>query len=183
MPGPLSSLAGSVTSSTVVPPTKSPRTDTCAVPVAVPRPAPVLAATVMTFVPKPTGTVAENAPLSSAVAVTTDEAPATSVSFINFGAFTAFTFVNLCVIALAIRRRNLRGPKAVLINLVVPLVGAAIDVWLLTNLDSRAIILGLSWLVLGILYLTYLTRGFRRPPPEMDFAEDDESTDAEPVQA
>jgi putrescine importer len=108
--------------------------------------------------------------------------PATSVSFINFGAFTAFTFVNLCVIAMAIRRRNARGPKAVLVNFVVPLVGAAVDVWLLTNLDSRAIILGLSWLVLGILYLTYLTRGFRRPPPEMDFVEE-ETTDAEPVQA
>jgi amino acid transporter len=108
--------------------------------------------------------------------------PATSVSFINFGAFTAFTFVNLCVIAMAIRRRNLRGPKGVLLNLVVPLIGAAIDIWLLTNLDAIAIRLGLSWLALGILYLLYLTRGFRRPPPEMDFAED-EPSDAEPVQA
>jgi amino acid transporter len=108
--------------------------------------------------------------------------PATSVSFINFGAFTAFTFVNLCVIAMAIRRRNLRGPKAVLVNLVVPLIGAAVDVWLLTNLDGIAIRLGLGWLALGILYLLYLTRGFRRPPPEMDFVEE-EPSDVRPVQA
>ena len=46
----------------------------------VPRPAPVVAATVITLVPNPIGTVAENAPLPSAVVVTTDEAPATSVS-------------------------------------------------------------------------------------------------------
>jgi amino acid transporter len=97
----------------------------------------------------------------------------TSVSFINFGAFTAFTFVNLCVIAMAIRRHALRGPLAVLVNLVVPLIGAGIDVWLLTNLDANAIRLGLSWLAVGIVYLTYLTRGFRRPPPEMDFAEEE----------
>ncbi|HEY3752066.1 MAG TPA: APC family permease [Pseudonocardiaceae bacterium] len=118
------------------------------------------------------------------VAVALD--PATSVSFINFGAFTAFTFVNLCVIGLAIRRRTLRGPKAVLVNLIVPIVGAAIDVWLLTNLDAIAIRLGLIWLGIGIIYLAYLTRGFRKPPPEMDFAEDDEPSDPadlEPAEA
>lgn len=96
----------------------------------------------------------------------------TSVSFINFGAFTAFTFVNLCVLALAIRRRRLTGVRNVLVNIVLPLVGAAVDVWLLTNLEPTAKILGLSWLGLGVLYLVCLTRGFRRPPPELDFAED-----------
>lgn len=104
------------------------------------------------------------------VAVALD--PATSVSFINFGAFTAFTFVNLCVIAMAIRRRTLSGVKGILINLVLPLAGAAVDVWLLTNLDGVAIRLGLSWLAIGIVYLAYLTKGFRRPPPEMDFDEE-----------
>ncbi len=69
------------------------------------------------------------------VAVALD--PATSVSFINFGAFTAFTFVNLCVIGMAIRRRTLRGVKRMLLNLVLPLAGAAVDVWLLTNLDAH----------------------------------------------
>jgi amino acid transporter len=104
-----------------------------------------------------------------------------SVSFINFGAFTAFTFVNLCVIGMAIRRRTLRGVRGILLNLVVPLVGAAIDVWLLTNLDSIAIYFGLSWLVIGILYLTYLTRGFRRPPPEVDFTEEEPAQPAAAV--
>lgn len=110
--------------------------------------------------------------LVGVVAVALD--PATSVGFINFGAFTAFTFVNLCVIALAIRRRTLAGVRGVLLNLLLPLVGAAVDVWLLTNLDPIAIRLGLSWLGIGILYLVYLTRGFRRPPPEMEFDEDAE---------
>ncbi len=31
--------------------------------------------------------------------------------------------------------------------------------------------LGLVWLVIGIVYLAYLTRFFQAAPPEMDFAE------------
>ena len=42
----------------------------------------------------------------------------------------------------------------------------------LLHLDGKAKLLGLGWLTLGVLYLTYLTRGFRRPPPEMDFVEE-----------
>jgi putrescine importer len=87
----------------------------------------------------------------------------TSTSFITFGAFTAFTFVNLSVIAIWLRQRG-----SVLRNLVVPVV-AAVDLWLLVHLDGTAITLGLIWLVLGVCYLVYLTRGFRRPPPEVTF--------------
>ncbi|GAA1679266.1 APC family permease [Fodinicola feengrottensis] len=95
----------------------------------------------------------------------------TAASFINFGAFTAFTFVNLCVIAYALRQRTLRGPAGWILNLVIPLIGAAVDVWLLTNLDSNALLIGLCWLVIGVVILVYLTRGFRRPPPEVTFSE------------
>ncbi|MFD1049641.1 hypothetical protein ACFQ1S_31000 [Kibdelosporangium lantanae] len=90
----------------------------------------------------------------------------TSTSFINFGAFTAFTFVNISVIALYIRKR---GP--VVRNLVFPVIGAAVDIWLLVNLDGAALTLGLIWLGLGILYLAYLTRLFRVAPPEITFEE------------
>jgi amino acid transporter len=96
-----------------------------------------------------------------------------STGFINFGAFTAFTFVNMCVIAPAIRNRILGTARGILLGLVAPLIGAGVDVWLLTNLDRTAIILGVSWLVIGICYLLYLTRGFRIAPPEMSFAEED----------
>ena len=41
----------------------------------------------------------------------------------------------------------------------------------LTQLDSRALILGLSWLGVGIIYLLVLTRGLTRKPPEMDISE------------
>jgi amino acid transporter len=90
---------------------------------------------------------------------------ATSTSFINFGAFTAFTFVNLAVIAYFLRHRDehLSPWRYVLL----PAVGAAIDIYLLTELDSKALILGLSWLGIGIVYLLVLTRGLTKEPPEM----------------
>jgi putrescine importer len=97
-----------------------------------------------------------------------------AVSFINFGAFTAFTFVNLCVLAHAVRQGKLRTPRQILTNAVAPLLGAGFDVWLLTQLDWRAHLLGGIWLGLGIIYLIFMTRGFRRPPPEVDFSEDAE---------
>ena len=58
----------------------------------------------------------------------------------------------------------------------LPLVGFAMSVWLWTSLSGQSLRLGLIWLAVGIAYLAWLTRGFRRPPPEMDFAEADVET-------
>jgi putrescine importer len=52
------------------------------------------------------------------------------------------------------------------------LPSAVVDVYLLLHLDGKAKLLGVIWLTCGVLYLAYLTRGFRRPPPEMESAED-----------
>jgi putrescine importer len=89
----------------------------------------------------------------------------TSTSFINFGAFTAFTLVNIAVIAYFLRNRGqgLNGVRYVLL----PAIGAVIDGYLLTQLDSKALILGLSWLGIGLVYLLVLTRGLTREPPVM----------------
>jgi putrescine importer len=97
---------------------------------------------------------------------------ATSTSFINFGAFTAFTFVNLSVIATFLRERRAGTNGRPVPNVLIPAVGALVDLWLLIHLDGRALTLGLIWLALGIAYLAYLTRGFRHAPPEMEFSED-----------
>lgn len=95
----------------------------------------------------------------------------TSTSFINFGAFLAFTAVNISVIALYLKNNAEVKPLGVLIGLVIPAVAAVCDLFLLWNLDKDAKILGLVWLVIGIAYLAYLTRAFQTAPPEMDFAE------------
>ncbi|MFK0018791.1 APC family permease [Streptomyces sp. NPDC090798] len=96
---------------------------------------------------------------------------ATSTSFINFGAFTAFTFVNVSVLATYVRARRAGETPSPLSYVVAPAVGAVVDLYLLFHLDGRALTLGLVWLSLGVVYLAYLTRMFRVPPPEMSFTE------------
>jgi len=100
---------------------------------------------------------------------------ATSTSFINFGAFTAFTMVNVSVIAYYVKRRREGTFLNPLLYLVLPIIGAIVTAYLLTKLDINAIVLGLSWLTVGVVVLAVVTKGFRKMPPEMDF---DESGDA-----
>jgi putrescine importer len=95
----------------------------------------------------------------------------TATSFINFGAFVAFTMVNVCVIAYFVHRRRAGQPPAVFGYVVLPALSAVVNVYLLTRLSSTAILLGLGWLALGVCYLVALTRGFRTPPPEMTLEE------------
>ena len=100
----------------------------------------------------------------------------TSTSFINFGAFSAFTLVNLSVIAHFLRHRPQRRIGAVLAWVALPLAGAVVDFYLLTRLDIRAIVFGSLWLVIGVVLLAWLTRGFRQAPPQMSIDEEAETT-------
>jgi amino acid transporter len=95
----------------------------------------------------------------------------TSTSFINFGAFLAFSLVNLSVIFHYWLGAKQRGVRELILFLVFPFIGLLADLWLMVSLDHLAIYLGLVWLAIGLVYLSMLTRGFSRQPPEMDFQE------------
>ena len=105
---------------------------------------------------------------------------ATSTSFINFGAFVAFTLVNVSVIVYYLRHRNAGERLNPVLYVVMPAIGAVITAYLLTQLDSRAIILGLSWLGVGIIVLAVTSRGFRDLPPEIA-VDEAEGAVAEPL--
>jgi amino acid transporter len=91
----------------------------------------------------------------------------TATTFINFGAFVAFTFVNLSVIAHAWKTRRQRRMAGMALWLLPAAIGVAATVWLLLNLGIYAHILGGIWCGIGIVYLAVLTRGFKRPPPQL----------------
>ncbi|MGY2440593.1 APC family permease [Pseudomonas sp. SDO52101_S400] len=95
----------------------------------------------------------------------------TSTSFINFGAFLAFSLVNLSVIFHYWIGGEKKGLRELILFLVFPFIGLVADLWLMVSLDHLAVYLGLSWLAIGVVYLAVLTGGFRRQPPEMDFQE------------
>ncbi|RWR14036.1 APC family permease [Siminovitchia fortis] len=97
----------------------------------------------------------------------------TSTSFINFGAFITFTFVNLSVIGHYFVRSKKRKGKDFILFLVLPLIGTALNIWLFTNLDVHALTLGSIWAGIGFIYLLFLTKGFKKEPPEMKLEEAD----------
>jgi putrescine importer len=101
---------------------------------------------------------------------------ATSTSFINFGAFIAFTAVNIAVIVLWWQRRRDGERLNAIAYVVAPGVGAVIIVSLLVRLDQNAVLIGLAWLVLGTIILAISTGGFRTQPPEVRIDEAEAAT-------
>ncbi|CAI3952889.1 APC family permease [Commensalibacter papalotli (ex Botero et al. 2024)] len=93
----------------------------------------------------------------------------TAASFINFGAFLAFMFVNLSVINHFWVREKQRSGWQILSYLIFPVIGLGTTFWLFISLDKLAFTLGIIWLCLGIIYLAFLTNMFKKDPPEMQF--------------
>ena len=90
---------------------------------------------------------------------------------ISFGALIAFSAVNLSVVKHYFIDRRERSGILLLRNLILPLIGFALTMWLWTSLSGRAFVVGLSWLALGVIILAVVTRGFRRPTPKLDLRE------------
>lgn len=99
-------------------------------------------------------------------------------SFINFGAFLAFICVNISVIVLFFWKKRRRNVKGMLLYLLIPGIGAVLDIWLLINLDKLSIIVGGTWFVLGFCYLIYLTKGFKKRAPTLAMTTKDEEKQA-----
>ncbi len=90
---------------------------------------------------------------------------------ISFGALIAFSAVNLSVVKHYFIDRRERSGILLLRNLILPLIGFGLTMWLWTSLSGRAFLVGLSWLALGVIILAVITRGFRRPTPRLDLTE------------
>lgn len=90
-------------------------------------------------------------------------------SIVSFGALTAFSVVNLSVV----KHYWIDHPekRSVVPHLVLPLIGFGLTVWLWTALSQNALVTGLIWLAVAVVWLGVLTRGFRRRPPEVQFEE------------
>ncbi len=95
----------------------------------------------------------------------------TATSLINFGAFTAFSFVNLCVIISFLKTKQARTAGNIISNIIAPCLGLIFIIYLWINLDLFSIIIGLIWTGLGIIYLAFTTNLFKSPPPEIKFEE------------
>ncbi|MFD0343720.1 hypothetical protein ACFVH0_34450 [Streptomyces sp. NPDC127117] len=101
-----------------------------------------------------------------------DSSPAAIPAAAAIAAYShlGFTAVNACVIIYFARNRGTGGVK-VLGHVVAPALGACVTICPLTQLSATAILIGGCWLVLGFVHLLRLTRGFRRPTPELSMSD------------
>ena len=84
-------------------------------------------------------------------------------SIVNFGALVAFMAVNACVLLqLRIKDRE-RGAKSLLLHVILPVLGFAVNFTIWINLDVTAKIIGFAWAALGLIILGWQTKGFRQP--------------------
>ena len=85
-------------------------------------------------------------------------------SLINCGALSAFTFVNLTgIVYVAYRRREIKGARQILRNIVLPGLGVLLTVLLWLYLSAESTRYGIIWFAVGIAVLLGITRFFRRP--------------------
>ncbi len=89
-----------------------------------------------------------------------------AVELLNFGAFVGFILVNLSVIQFFYIGRKQRTGAALFHNLLFPLAGALVCIYVWMNLSTQAKIVGFMWLGIGALYLAFHTRGFKHKPSQ-----------------
>jgi amino acid transporter len=89
-------------------------------------------------------------------------------SIVSFGALVAFSAVNLTVIKHYFFDE---GEKNVLNNVVLPVIGFLLTVWLWFNLSELTLEVGVIWLAIGFVWLLFVTRAFQRPTPVLDMEE------------
>lgn len=93
-------------------------------------------------------------------------------SVINFGALIAFTFVNLSVIAyFVIKKKQYKTGKDFFNYVIMPTLGAIFTGILWYHLHADAFIGGAVWLLLGLIYVLYITKGFKKKLGRFDFDE------------
>ncbi len=101
------------------------------------------------------------------------------VELLNFGALLAFMGVNIS----ALVRFYFRETRKRWFNFVSPVLGFLICMLLWLSLSWRAKVLGIGWMIIGLAYGAYNTRGFRRDLVDFEIPDGNEgnSSNREPV--
>jgi amino acid transporter len=90
------------------------------------------------------------------------------IIMINFGALTAFMFVNLSVIAHFFVKGRQRAGSAAVKYLILPALGFITCAVLFISLAAEAKTVGFVWLGIGIIVLAITSKGFKKNPAELE---------------
>lgn len=96
------------------------------------------------------------------------------VALISFGALTAFSFVNLSVIcSYCFRDGRMKTAKDILNFFIIPLLGFISIGALWLEVEDTSLKAGIAWAALGLVYLAWMTKGFKKPTPQYHHTETD----------
>ena len=90
---------------------------------------------------------------------------------INFGAFFAFMGVNIASIREYYFKSKDRSFKSFLVNFLPPAIGFVVSLIIWCNLPLKTFIIGGSWMLAGIIYLGFRTKGFKQEAVMIDFSQ------------
>ncbi|ETI90352.1 MAG: Amino acid permease-associated region [Clostridium butyricum DORA_1] len=91
-------------------------------------------------------------------------------SIVSFGALFGFILLNIAVISKFLLKNNepISLQKKIINYGICPVIGLAVTVWIFVNLDANAHLIGAIWLLIGSLYLAYITKFFKNPVPQLE---------------
>jgi putrescine importer len=78
-----------------------------------------------------------------------------AAQLVNFGACIAFMMVNVSVFAHYYMKRRERGGIYIFLNLIAPLFGFLICLYIWLSISKLAMLVGFAWLMVGALYCRY----------------------------
>lgn len=94
---------------------------------------------------------------------------AAAASLISFGALTGFTFTNLsCFAHYYVKKPENRTAAGFVKYAILPWLGVIFCIYLIFSLAMQAKIVGVCWLVVGIVYLAIKTKGFKENPQALE---------------
>lgn len=92
----------------------------------------------------------------------------TIVSFVNFGAVTAFGVLNLALIIHFYFKKKERGVKGFFFHLLFPFIGFAVCAFVWTGFDKLTMTVGLSWILVGATIGFIKSNGYKKSGPTIE---------------
>jgi amino acid transporter len=91
--------------------------------------------------------------------------PMQLVRFVNFGGLTSFIALNFAVFwFFFIREKRRHSFNDILSYLICPCIGMAILGFVWSGFDMPTLVLGFSWLAVGVVFAAIKTKGFKEVP-------------------
>ncbi len=86
----------------------------------------------------------------------------------SFGSLIGFMAVNLAVVWKLFIKEKDKTAKGFIKFVVSPLIGFGVCLFIFVNSDPFCLKFGLVWMIIGFLWLLYITRGFKKPCPTLE---------------